>query len=466
MKDTTFATRLKALFEQKRLTLAEVARAIGTSPPSVHRWTRGGEIDDENLRALARFLDVNWIWLRYGDEAIQSLQDTMTGEGALADERRHYLGEIMASEARLNLAQEMARIVTWEWNVLTDELTLGAGGEQILGRPTEPVKARLLPFRALDLEALRQKFGPGQPAPEWDVGLPATEGGGERWFTSRGRMLLDAHDRPSKLVGVSIEITQRKQMETALERSETLLRKVVEMIPVGLFIADETGRITTANPEAERIWGGARRVDLRGYGEYKGRWARSGEALQAKDWTLARAVQTGEVSRGEIVHIDAFDGESRTIIMSAIPLLDGQQGIIGAIEVNQDITALDRTEQSLRAIADQWRAVFEQPTLAIAYEKHGEEGLVANRRFAELLGATPDTLSARSLADLMDAATRRAYDRQLRAARSGETAAFELGGRLSQGGTTAEVRLRILRYPADDAGSAFRVLAFVTEAAA
>ena len=49
----------------------------------------------------------------------------------------------------------------------------------------------------------RQKFGAGQPAPEWDVGLPATEGGGERWFTSRGRMLLDAHDRPSKLVGVS-----------------------------------------------------------------------------------------------------------------------------------------------------------------------------------------------------------------------------------------------------------------------
>ena len=463
MKDNSFATRLKALLEQKRLTLAEVARAIGTSPPSVHRWTRGGEIDDENLRALARFLDVNWIWLRYGDEAIQSLQDTMTGEGALADERRRYLGEIMASEARLNLAQEMARIATWEWNVLTDELAIASGGEQIFGRPAEPVKARLLPFRALDLEALKERFGRGEGAPEWDVGVPQADGGGERWFTSRGRMVLDAHDRPSKVVGVSIEITQRKQMEKALARSETLLRKVIEMIPVGLFIADETGRITTANPEAERIWGGAPRVDLARYGDYKGRWARSGEALQGKDWTLARAVRTGEASPGEIVHIDAFDGESRTIIMSAMPLLDGEQGIIGAIEVNQDITALDRTEQSLRAIADQWRAIFEQPTLAIAYEKHGHEGLHANPRFAELLGTAPDALAARPLADLMDAATRRAYDKALRGARPGEPAVFALRGRLKHAGASREVQLQVVRYPEDAAG-AFRTLAFATEA--
>jgi transcriptional regulator with XRE-family HTH domain len=118
----SFSDRLKSLLEQKQLTLAEVARSVGTSTPSVHRWTRGGRIEYENLRLLAKFLDVNWIWLRYGDEALEGLQESLVTNASVADERRKFLGEIVENEARMNLAQELAGIVTWEWNVLTDEL--------------------------------------------------------------------------------------------------------------------------------------------------------------------------------------------------------------------------------------------------------------------------------------------------------------------------------------------------------
>ena len=40
-----FSKRLSHLMKEKQLTLAQVASAIGTSAPSVHRWTKGGEID-------------------------------------------------------------------------------------------------------------------------------------------------------------------------------------------------------------------------------------------------------------------------------------------------------------------------------------------------------------------------------------------------------------------------------------
>jgi transcriptional regulator with XRE-family HTH domain len=53
MQKNNFSMRLKTLLKQKQLTLAEVAKAINMSAPSVHRWTRGGEIEYENLRALA-----------------------------------------------------------------------------------------------------------------------------------------------------------------------------------------------------------------------------------------------------------------------------------------------------------------------------------------------------------------------------------------------------------------------------
>lgn len=462
MKTDSFSTRLKALLEHKRLTLADVARGVGISAPSVHRWTRGGEIDYENLRALAGFLDVNWIWLRYGDEAIQGLQESMSSNGALIDERRRYLAEIMASEARLNLAHDMARIVTWEWHVLTDELTAWPRGDHVFGRPIEEMRSSLLPFRSLDLAALREQFPSGAPSREWDVHLPATDGADERWFASRGRLLFDAQERPSKVVGVSIDMTHRKQMERALERSEHMLRKVIETIPVGLFVADRDGRITTMNPEAERIWGGIKMVGLEHYGEYKGRWADTDKEVGRDGWTLARAIQKGEVSRGEIVHIEAFDGQRRTIIMSAIPLLDAHDGIIGAIEVNEDITALQQAEASRRVTVEQWNAIFEQALVGIAYEKSAAQGLHVNARFVQLLGSTAEALAPHDFTALLDARTRRAFERRLREAPAGEPVAFESRGTLRLGGAAVDVQLHVIRYASPD--SAFRTLAFVTEA--
>lgn len=335
-----FSDRLTLLLKQKQLTLAQVANAVGKSVPSIHRWTRGGEIDYENLRALASFLEVNWIWLRYGDEAIEELRDSVSSNESIANERREYLGKIMENEARMNLAQDMAGIVTWEWNVLTNEFTGSPNLEQVFGLPITRVRPHLLPFDALGIADLIQRFSASPLAREWDFNLPQSGGEEDRWFVSRAKLLYDAQNRPNKIVGVSIDITERKQMQKALEKSEYILRKVIETIPVGLWIADQNGRITMANPEAERIWGGAKLVNLEHYGDYKGWWEDTGKEVGSDGWTLARAVKHGEVSKGEIVNIKAFDGAERTIIMSAIPLLNENNKIIGAIEVNQDITAI------------------------------------------------------------------------------------------------------------------------------
>lgn len=333
-----FSVRLTALLKEKQLTLVQVANAVGKSVPSIHRWTRGGEIDYENLRALAKFLEVNWIWLRYGDEVIEEFKESISSNQSVANERLEYLSKIMENEARMNLAQDMAGIATWEWNVLTNELQGSPNFEQIFGQSITKTRSHLLPFEALGLTDLIQSFSDTTLVKEWDFNLPQLESESDRWFISRAKLMYDAQNRPNKIVGVSIDITERKQSQKAIEKSEYILRKVIETIPVGLWIADQNGRITVANPEAERIWGGAKLVDLEQYGDYKGWWEDSGKEVGNEGWTLARAVKHGEVSKGETVNIKAFDGAERTIIMSAIPLLDENNKIIGAIEVNQDIT--------------------------------------------------------------------------------------------------------------------------------
>ena len=135
MTENSFAFRLKELLEHHKLTLQAVGTALGISRTAVHKWTRGGEIDYDNLRKLADFLKVNWIWLRYGDEALQNIQQPQVVELPMTDLRRRYTAEIMESETRMKLAQEGARIVTWEWNLISDELTYSPNVEQVYGWP-------------------------------------------------------------------------------------------------------------------------------------------------------------------------------------------------------------------------------------------------------------------------------------------------------------------------------------------
>ncbi|MCG5077482.1 helix-turn-helix domain-containing protein [Paraburkholderia tagetis] len=473
MKSSGFGQRLKELLQQKQLTLTQVAKSLGISTPSVHRWTNGGEIEYANLRALAAFLDVNWVWLRYGDEAIQDLKETLVPESGAQDLRQKYLGQIIDSEARMKLAYDAARIATWEWQVLTRELTTSPDAEQIFGKPLEAIRPDLLPFEPLPLDRLVAQFADGGEIQEWDFCMPGTDAGSgqgegiehdERWLSCRGQLIYDAARRPLKIVGVCIDITQRKAMEKALRRSEYMMRKVIETIPVGLWIADESGHIRIANPEAERIWGGARLVELAHYGEYKGRWESTGKEVGGEGWTLARAILSGEASRGEIVNIDAFDGQQRSIVMSAIPLLDDDGRIIGAIEVNQDITSLKQAEASRGRSEYRWRAMFDQPMVGIAWLESGSDILHANARLAELTELSGEVLARQALASLFDEATGKSLRKHLKSAEArGTREMLNIAGRVRRAsGPGPEVLVQVVSQGGGEEG-VFRTLVFVSE---
>jgi PAS domain S-box-containing protein len=367
MKKNGFGDRLKELIKQKQLTQAQVAQAVSTSVPSVNRWTKGGEIEYDNLRTLADFLEVNWVWLRYGDEAIQSLQQTQPDNGAMTDMRREYLNQILDNEARMKSALEMAQIIHWEWNVLTGALTLSDNADEVFGCDPKRAEPALLPFADKQLEDLLTLFKEAQPY-HWDFSLGTNSK--TKWFSSSAKLQFDSLQRPVKLIGVTADITARKQAEQALERSEYMMRKIIDLIPVGLWAADEQGTICLANPEVKRIWGGAKYVSLDQYGEYKGWWEKNGEEVGTEGWTLARAVSKGESSTPEVVNIKAFDGVHRTITMYATPLYDTNDKIIGAIEVNQDITDIKNTERRLTSQLDQWQALFLQDEFDVIKLNH------------------------------------------------------------------------------------------------
>jgi diguanylate cyclase (GGDEF)-like protein/PAS domain S-box-containing protein len=211
-------------------------------------------------------------------------------------------------------------------------------------------------------------------------------------LASIGRQLAMALGRARLFESMEQLVEQRT---AALTKSEELLRKVLDSLPVGVFVADKQGRLIMSNPESSLIWGGSHPSGAEGYGQYRGWWAETGERITESDWSMMRAVQHGRVSRNEVVDIETFKGERKTILNSAVPFLDASRVIQGAIVVIQDITEQRRRDLDIRirtrAVEASVNAVIitdaEQPDQPIVY---------ANPAFERITGYSVDEVLGRN----------------------------------------------------------------------
>lgn len=132
---------------------------------------------------------------------------------------------------------------------------------------------------------------------------------------------------------------------------ETLFR-VLEKMPIGVYIADPSGRIVYGNRAGRRIWAGLKYVTADEFSEYKAWWADSGRPISSDEWALSRAIKKGETSTDEEIEIECFDGTRKTILNSALPLYDEDGKICGGFATNEDITSQKAASAELKRLAN------------------------------------------------------------------------------------------------------------------
>jgi len=134
-----------------------------------------------------------------------------------------------------------------------------------------------------------------------------------------------------------------------LDRIE-VLKKVIDIMPDGVWVTDDSGKILYGNPAGQKIWG-ATSAEPQRFADFKARWVASGKRIEAEEWAAARAIRKGDISINEEVEIECFDGSHKIVLNSALPIRDESGGILGAIVVNHDITERKRVEDQLRSMA-------------------------------------------------------------------------------------------------------------------
>ena len=178
--------------------------------------------------------------------------------------------------------------------------------------------------------------------------------------------------RGGKAVATVIEIRdvteQKKQARERLENEQRALRLAeaaedrrrqldafLDAAPVGIGLADSSGRLIVVNRANKDLWGKIAYLaeNVRQYQEFKGWWAdgqdHHGEPVYFDEWALARALR-GEEVNNDIVDIEPFDDPEtrKTISVSSRPIRDDNGKITGAVVVQVDITAQREAENALR----------------------------------------------------------------------------------------------------------------------
>ncbi len=155
-------------------------------------------------------------------------------------------------EERVTLAAEAAHLGVWELNTTTDELWMSDNARDLFCFDrTAPMsygayQDRVHPEdRALRDSAVRRAINTeGGYEVEYRILLPD---GTIRWIGGRARSVSDENGKLTRLLGVSMDITERKQ-------AQELFQLATEASPSGTLLVNDQGRIVLVNAHVEELF--------------------------------------------------------------------------------------------------------------------------------------------------------------------------------------------------------------------
>jgi PAS domain S-box-containing protein len=161
-------------------------------------------------------------------------------------ERKKTQEELRKAAERMEMAQQVAHVGTFEWDIQADVNRWTPQLEALYGLPpggfrgTEEAWEQLVYFedRAKMIALVNQAMETGGFEGEWRVVWPD---GSIHWLLGRAWVFKGPSGKPQRLIGINIDITERKKAEETLKESEERFRIVADSTPAMLFVTNQEG---------------------------------------------------------------------------------------------------------------------------------------------------------------------------------------------------------------------------------
>ena len=186
----------------------------------------------------------------------QELADLFASQVGLYHDRSKNLKELEEERNRLNEIIQATHVATWEYNVQTGENAYNDRWAEMLGYPFSELQPT-------DAQAWRHMIHPDDLEKAYSIFGEAAEKGSMFtvefrmkhkaghwvWVEDRGKVVSRTEEgKPLLMRGTRTDITERKEMELALEKNEQAYRAYVDKSPLGIFVTDHDTRYLRVNP--------------------------------------------------------------------------------------------------------------------------------------------------------------------------------------------------------------------------
>ena len=139
--------------------------------------------------------------------------------------------ELEISEKRFNLAADSANLGMWEWDLEKDEIWVTPTRRAQLGFPASgriTFEDLISRWHADDRDKVREAVNDAiQNGKDYQADFRVVLADGSvQWLSARGRVQVDAHGKPKRLTGISLDITARKEAEALARQQRGELEKL------------------------------------------------------------------------------------------------------------------------------------------------------------------------------------------------------------------------------------------------
>lgn len=261
--------------------------------------------------------------------------------------------ELQQREEQLRLTLEFNHIGSWDWDVRTGEVIWNDNHFRLLGLQSEassisddelyqlwrnaihPEDVERVEKTLLDALHQHQDY-----ETEYRVIYPDSS---IHWLVGKGRGLYDAEGEPIRMLGVIIDVSDRKQAEQILELQAVITRNMAEGI---CLVSAENGNIVYANPKFEQMFGydagelNGKHVSIVNYATKK---------VSAED--INQAIRSAVLAKGEAtyeVHNVKKDGTPFWCSATTSVMEHPTYGSV-LVAVQQDISDRKQAQEQLEA---------------------------------------------------------------------------------------------------------------------
>ncbi len=291
------------------------------------------------------------------------------------------ISQLGLANQRVRMAVEAGKSLGWEWDIKSGRLSWFGDLQNIMGIPSDTFVGRREDFYPYVHPEDRQLVEKANAEARQTENTYAAEfrvvrvDGTVRWVAAKGQYYYATSGEPTRMLGIAVDITERKRTEEALRESEDKLRLILDSTAEAIYGSDLEGRCTFCNPACLRALGYERIDDLLGKAMHPltHHTRADGTAFPIEECRIFRAARTGEGVHVEDEVLWRANGTSFPVEYWCYPQRRGQE-IVGTVVAFVDITRRKLSDAALASVSGKLIEAQEQERRRIARELHDDIG--------------------------------------------------------------------------------------------